>query len=61
VNVQVISVEQYDGLTRGFVIVDGVTKAFQFKAPLDHSKLTPQDLRVVEAVAAQALRGRPKP
>jgi len=60
-SVDVINIEQYDGVTRGLVIVDGIHKAFQFKAPLDHSKLTPQDLRVVEAVAAQALRGRPKP
>jgi len=61
VNVQVIMVEQFNEYTRGLAMVDGIAKAFSFKAPLDHSKLTPLDLGVLAAVARHAIHGRAKP
>ncbi len=60
-NVQVVSVEQFNEYTRGLAMVDGIPKAFSFKPPLDHSKLTPLDLSVLAAVARHAIHGRSKP
>ena len=60
-NIQVISVEQFNEYTRGLAMIDGIAKAFSFKAPLDNSKLTPLDLSVLAAIARHAIHGKPKP